>query len=57
MAGRRATYFKSILKDFIERKIKKPEALAVIAGSDSFPGFARTKARKMLKKLEESAPF
>lgn len=57
MAGRRATYFKSILKDFRERKIKKPEALAVIAGSDSFPGFARTKARKMLKKLEESAPF
>lgn len=52
MAGRRATYFKQILKDFRADKVKKADALAIIAGSDSFPGFARTKARKMLAKME-----
>ncbi|EEN1007482.1 hypothetical protein GIC15_22275 [Salmonella enterica] len=57
MAGKRAQLFKMYLKDFRERRIKKADALAVIANSDSFPGFARTKARRMLRKLENQNPF
>ncbi|EGI0196858.1 hypothetical protein IFY90_004261 [Salmonella enterica] len=45
MAGRRAELFKLYLKDFREQRIKKADALAIIAGSDSFPSFARRKAR------------
>lgn len=52
MAGRRAAYFKQLLKDFRTDKVKKADALAIIAGSDSFPGFARTKARRLLAKME-----
>lgn len=55
MAGRRATYFKDLMKDFRERRIKKAEALAIIAHSDSFPNFARRKASKLLAKLD--APY
>ncbi|EIO9044381.1 hypothetical protein LRH73_004152 [Salmonella enterica] len=57
MAGKRAQLFKMYLKDLRERRIKKADALAVIASSDSFPGFARTKARRMLRKLENQNPF
>ncbi|EIZ5832163.1 hypothetical protein P8G24_004697 [Salmonella enterica] len=57
MAGRRAELFKLYLKDFREQRIKKADALAIIAGSDRFPSFARRKARKMLDKLEDQKPF
>ncbi|EIF7532631.1 hypothetical protein LFD09_004332 [Salmonella enterica] len=57
MAGKRAIYFKQILKDFRADKVKKIDALAIIAGSDSFPGFARTKARRMLRKIEDKTPY
>lgn len=50
MAGRRVAYMRDILKDFRQRRIKKADALAIIANSDSFPGWARSKARKMLAK-------
>ncbi|EJJ2366496.1 hypothetical protein NIR10_004628 [Salmonella enterica] len=53
MAGRRAELFKMYLKDFRERRIKKADALAIIASNDSFPGFARRKARKMLDKMNQ----
>lgn len=48
---------RDLLKDFRERRIKKPQALAIIASSDSFPGWARSKARKMLAKLEAAQPY
>lgn len=57
MAGKRAAYFKMVLKDFRDQKVKKLDALAIIAGSEGFPGFARTKAKKMLRKLEGVKPF
>lgn len=50
--GRRADLFKLYLKDFRDQKIKKVDALAIIAGSSNFPSFARRKARKLLDKLE-----
>ncbi len=52
MAGRRAALFSMYLRDFREQRIKKADALAIIAGSDSFPGWARTKARRAVRKLE-----
>lgn len=48
---------RDILKDFRERRIKKADALAIIASSDSFPGWARSKARKQLSKLERVSPY
>ncbi|HIE8239234.1 TPA: hypothetical protein ACXPQL_004141 [Salmonella enterica] len=51
---------RDILKDFRERRIKKADALAIIANSDSFPGWARGKARRMIARIERksaSAPF
>lgn len=57
MAGKRAAYFKMLIKDFRDQHVKKADALAVISNSEGFPGWARTKARKMLKKIEEKAPY
>lgn len=60
MPGRRSQYIRDLLKDFRERRIKKADALAIIASSDSFPGWARSKARKMINKIARknaSAPF
>ncbi|HEI4368109.1 TPA: hypothetical protein SI878_004416 [Salmonella enterica] len=55
MPGRRAAYMRDILKDFRERRIKKADALAIIASSDSFPGWAQRKARKTLQKIHLKA--
>lgn len=57
MAGRRAAYFNGLIKDFKQQRVKKADALAIIASSDSFPGWARSKARKQLAKLEAAKPF
>lgn len=57
--GKRAELFKFYLRDFRDQRVKKQDALAVISNSDGFPGWARTKARRMLARIERKseAPF
>lgn len=57
MAGKRAMYLRDTLKSFRQDGIKKADALAIMASSDGFPGWARTKARKMLAKMEANKPY
>lgn len=57
MAGKRAELFRFYLRDFREQRIKKADALGIIAHSDSFPGWARTKAARMIRRLERKQVF
>ncbi|MLU53260.1 hypothetical protein DRT11_23865 [Salmonella enterica subsp. enterica] len=57
MAGKRAELFRFYLRDFREQRIKKADALGIIACNDNFPGWARTKAARMLRRIERNQPF
>ncbi|EAT3951511.1 hypothetical protein ET317_21655 [Salmonella enterica] len=59
MAGKRAELFKFYLRDFRDQRIKKADALAIIANSDSFPGWARSKAARHItrERRKRGEPF
>lgn len=48
MAGKRAAAWLAIIAEYRAMGIKKADAIALFAVSDSVPGFIKTKAKRVL---------